>query len=91
MSNRIEAKCARKDRKKNICNVALEIDDEKKNQGHLTHESVIAVKGGEVLMISAGKSIQSVDSCESNGRHCLLASFAIERFVAPFPFVFPTQ
>ena len=56
MSNRIEAKCARKDRKKEICNVALEIDDEKKNQGHLTHESVIAVKGREMWARSAEKS-----------------------------------
>ena len=46
------------------------IDDEQNNQGHLTRESVIAVKGGEVWARSVEKSTQSIELRETNGRHC---------------------
>ena len=50
-------KRARKIGTNEICKVACR-DRRKNNQGHLTHESVIAVKEGEVLARSAEKSTQ---------------------------------
>ena len=46
---------------KKYARLRAEIDDEKNKLGHLTHESEIPVKGGEVWARSAEKSTQLVN------------------------------